>query len=85
MVSVRLNEEIENKLNHYATLYNVPKSRLIKESLEHYFEVLGKKESQKTPYETGSELFGRFSSGKRDLSVTYKQRLKDKIDAKNSH
>ena len=85
MTSVRLNDEMEERLNYYASLYKIPKSRLIKESLEYYFEFLSKNEPKKSPYELGKGLFGKYSSGKKDLSVTYKQRIKDKINDKNSH
>jgi hypothetical protein len=40
---------------------------------------------EKTPYELGSELFGKYSTGKNDLSITYKQEMKDKINAKSRH
>ena len=44
-----------------------------------------KESNQKSAYELGSELFGKYSSGRDDLSTTYKQKLKDKINAKNNH
>ncbi len=40
---------------------------------------------EKTPYELGSYLFGKYSTEKNDLSTTYKQRIKDKINEKNNH
>ncbi|WP_207761810.1 hypothetical protein [Aliarcobacter cryaerophilus] len=40
---------------------------------------------QKNAYDLGIEFFGKYSSGKNDLSTTYKQKLKDKINAKNNH
>jgi len=47
--------------------------------------MLKKESKEKTPYELGSELFGKYASGKSDLSTTYKQKLKEKINAKNTH
>ena len=47
--------------------------------------MLKKESEQKSAYELGSEFFGKYSSGKNDLSTTYKQKLKDKINAKNNH
>lgn len=47
--------------------------------------MLKKESKQKSSYELGSELFGKYSSGKDDLSTTYKQKIKDKINAKNNH
>ena len=85
MVSVRLDRNLEKQLERYALELHVPKSKLIKDSLIHYFEMLSKQKSQKTPYELGSDLFGKYSSGEKDLSVAYKQKLKEKLSAKNSH
>ena len=85
MVSVRLDQNLEKQLEQYALELHVPKSKLIKDSLIHYFEILSKQKHRKTPYESGSDLFGKYSSGEKDLSVTYKQRLKEKLSAKSSH
>ncbi len=84
MLSVRLNKELEQQLNFIAKEQSVSKSQIIKESLKLYFNMLNEKKS-KTPYSAGKELFGKYSSGKKDLSTTYKQRLKDKLNAKNSN
>lgn len=85
MVSVRLDADIENELNRYAELQNVPKSKIIRDSLLYYFDMLKTKQKRKTPYELGNELFGKYGSGKGDLSVTYKQRLKEKLSEKSAH
>ena len=85
MLSVRLDNSLENQLNFLAKEQQISKSQIIKDSLKYYFDMLKQKNKQKSAYELGSELYGRYSSGKNDLSITYKQRLKDKINAKNSH
>jgi len=85
MVSVRLDTNIENQLNYFASEQHISKSKVIKDSLIYYFDMLKKKEIKQTPYELGSVLFGKYSSGKKNLSVTYKQKLKDKINAKNDN
>jgi hypothetical protein len=85
MISVRLNNQLEKLLEQTAKDKSTSKSQIIKESLIHYFNMLKQEQKQKTPYELGSDLFGKYSSGKDDLSTTYKQKLKEKINAKNSH
>ena len=85
MLSVRLEDAIENQLNFIAQQKHLPKSKIIKEALLHYFEILKHESKQKTAYELGSELFGKFESGKGNLSTTYKQKLSDKLHAKNAH
>jgi len=85
MLTVRLDHCIENQLNFVAQQKHVPKSKIIKEALLHYFDMLKREKKEKTAYELGSELFGRYESGKGDLSTTYKQKLSDKLHAKNAH
>lgn len=85
MLSVRLDENIENQLNLLAQDKHISKSKIIKDALIFYFDMMKKENTQKTSYELGSELFGKYSSSRDDLSTTYKQKLKDKINAKNNH
>ena len=85
MLSVRLDNTLENQLNYLAQEQQVSKSKIIKDSLLYYFDILKTKNKQKTAYELGSELFGKYSSKQTDLSTTYKQKLRDKLNAKNSH
>ncbi len=82
MLSVRLSKELEKKLQNYANEYNKTKSDVVKEALNLLFKM--QEEQQKTPYELGEELFGKYSSNQGDLSTTYKRRLKDKLSAKYS-
>jgi predicted DNA-binding protein len=84
MLSVRLDNEMENELNYFSKEKNISKSKIIKDSLSYYFNML-KNENKKSSYELGSNLFGKYSSGNSDLSTTYKQKLKDKINAKNNN
>ena len=85
MISVRLDKQLERQLEKISKDKSTSKSQIIKESLIHYFNMLKQEQKQKSPYELGREFFGKYSSGKGDLSTTYKQKLKDKINAKNSH
>ena len=85
MISVRLDEKIEKQLNLISNQKHIPKSKVIKEALIYYFDMLKKESEQKNAYDLGIEFFGKYSSGKNDLSTTYKQKLKDKINAKNNH
>ena len=43
---------------------------------------LNSKLKRKTSYELGEDLFALASSGKNDLSITYKKRLKNKLNTK---
>ena len=79
MISVRLPEDLEKKLNQLAESENVTKTYLVKEALNKY---IAEKEEGKTPYQLGKDLFGKYGSGEGDLSTTYKKRVSDRIHKK---
>lgn len=85
MLSIRLDDLTQNQLNIYAQSKQTSKSKIIKDALNYYFEMLKQESKSKTPYETGAELFGKYGSEQGDLSTTYKQKLKKKLNEKNSH
>ncbi len=85
MISVRLDESLEERLNLFSKQKRISKSRIIKDSLNFYFEKLEQESKQTTPYDLGKELFGKYASGETNLSTTYKQKFKEKINAKNAH
>lgn len=83
MTTVRLPIEIEQRLQLLAQKKHKSKTDLIREALEKLFI---QEESEKDSYELGEEYFGKYGSGDGSLSITYKDKLKDKINAKlNSH
>ncbi len=79
MTTVRLPSEIEQRLEILSRQKHKSKSEIIKEALERLFY---QEESEKDSYELGKELFGRYGSGDGSLSVTYKERIKGKLNAK---
>ena len=85
MLSVRLDYNMENQLKFLSQEKRVSKSQIIKDSLAYYFNMLKEKSKEKSSYELGNELFGNYSSEEGNLSQTYKQRLKEKLNAKNNH
>lgn len=83
MTTVRLPLEIEQKLEILSRKKHKSKTDLIKEALENLFF---QEESEKDSYELGEEYFGKYGSGDGTLSVSYRDKIKDKINAKlNSH
>lgn len=79
--TIRLPEEIEQRLRQIAIRTRKTKSKIIKEALLIYF---GNQSETKTPYELGKDLFGRFGSDSTDLSLNRKRILKEKLRAKNT-
>jgi len=81
MTIVRLNNDFENKISTLVTLEHISKSEIIKKAILEYYEHHAKNVS---PYKLGKDLFGKHGS-ERDLSTTYKARLKGKLNEKHSH
>ncbi|WP_292658119.1 ribbon-helix-helix protein, CopG family [Nitratifractor sp.] len=79
MLTVRLPEEMERKIDKEARYRRSTKTEVVKEALELYFN---REERQSSPFELGAELFGRFGSGREDNSIRYKEQLKEKIAEK---
>lgn len=85
MISVRLEHDLENKLSLVSRQHHTSKSQIIKEALSLYFETLAQESQTKSSYELGEALFGKYGSQETTLSTTYKQKIKEKIYAKNAH
>ncbi|MEX0609629.1 MAG: CopG family transcriptional regulator [Balneolaceae bacterium] len=82
MRSVRLPGEVEKELEILAKQKNVSRSEIIKEALVAYME---KEKKYNQPYELGAGYFGKRGSGEKDRSVTYKTRIKNKLNDKRSN
>ena len=83
MTTVRLPFDVEQRLETIARKNHKSKTEIIKEALERFFY---QEDFQKDSYELGEEYFGRYGSWDGSLSVTYKDKIRDKINAKfNSH
>lgn len=78
MITLRLDQQLEQLLKNTAENLGVTKSELIRRSILDYIGRL------KTPnaWETGQDLFGRHASGRSDLSAERKELVKEKIRAK---
>jgi phosphomevalonate kinase len=82
MLSVRLPEELEKRVKQIATAERRTKTEIVRTALEVYVESKGRVGSS---YDIGKGLFGRHGSGRRDLSVSYKVKVKERIRAKYTH
>jgi len=70
-----------NKLITLSKYKNKTKSEIIIEAIEMYFD---KEENEMDSYTLGLPYFGKYSSGEGDLSTTYKQRIKEKLRARQN-
>ncbi len=76
MFSLRLSPELEEKLEEIATMENISKSEVIKQSLIYYIDHLAQKPSA---YDLGKKYFGKYSSGVPDKSTNHSKYIKDAI------
>lgn len=81
MTTVRLNDEILNKISTLTNIEKTTKSEIIKKAIIHYYENHIKDIS---PFELGKDLFGRYGS-KEASSKDYKMRIREKLNEKHSH
>ena len=81
ITTARLPLETRNRLIALARMKKKTKSQIIIESLEMYY---AQEENQIDSYTLGLPYFGKYSSGEGDLSVTYKERIKEKLRARQN-
>ena len=82
MLTVRLPEDLEKEIERIATEEKATKSQVIKNALKEYIK---KRKINKTPYELGKDLFGKFEFDEETLSKSYKEKIKEKLIEKYSH
>ncbi len=83
MISLRLTKELQQQLEQFSEQRNSTKTQVVREALAYYFAALEEEQAQ-TPYVLGEALFGKYASGATDNSVNYKQKIKEKLRAKNT-
>lgn len=81
MISLRLPEDLEVKINALARAEGRSRSEIVKESIAEYIERHG---ARLSPYELGKDLFGKAGSGKGDLAANRKTYLQDALKAKHA-
>jgi metal-responsive CopG/Arc/MetJ family transcriptional regulator len=81
MLNVRIDKELEDKLDFVSKREGVSKSKIVKDALTKHLESL---EPAQSSFELGRDLFG-VAEGDPNLSVEFKNRLKAKLNAKHAH
>lgn len=75
-VSLRLDQELSNRLDALAEQTGRSKSDLLRESLKEYLE---RNNVRPSAWELGKHLFGKVGSGRSDLSINSEQILREKL------
>lgn len=78
MITLRLDSELEQNINKIAHKMGVTKSELIRKSITAFIEKI----EPPSPWELGSDIFGKYASGKDNLSQDRKSIFKEKVRAK---
>ena len=81
ITTARLPLDTRNKLLILSRVKGKTKSDIIKESLDLYYE---QEEKEIDSYTLGEKYFGKYGSGEGDLSTTYKERLREKLRARQN-
>ena len=82
MLSVRISEELDTKVELLAEQENTTKSDIVIRALELYLQ---EKKQKARPFQLAQGLFGNYGSGEGDLSRKYKQKVRKKINEKTSN
>jgi len=80
MTSIRLPAHVAKKIEKISRTEKTTKSEIIKTALKEYFDSYDKKS---TPYDLGKNIFGKYGSGKGDLSKNRKKILQPYFKTKN--
>lgn len=80
MITLRLDEKLEQQINTTAKNLGVTKSELIRKSINEYLQKL----KQPSAWDLGEDLFGKYSSGLGNLSSDRKELTRSRIKAKRS-
>jgi len=80
MITLRLDPTLEQKISNVAKNLGLSKSELVRKSLVEYLT----KVNNQNAWEAGQDLFGKYASGKGNLSSERKELLKEKLRAKRS-
>ena len=80
MITLRLDQKLEQQINNTAKNLGVTKSELIRKSIGEYLSKL----EQPNAWELGADIFGKYSSGLGNLSSDRKELIQSKIRAKRT-
>jgi len=78
LITLRLDPKLEQTINNIAHQMGVSKSELIRKSITEFIS----KQDKPSPWELGSDIFGKYESTYESLSRDRKVLIKDKIKAK---
>lgn len=79
-LSIRLDKTLEESLRRRLQVDGISLSDFIREAIR---DKLSREDAKPSPYDLGKQLFGRYGSGRDDLSTNRKALLREKLNAKH--
>lgn len=79
MITLRLDEKLEQNINDVAQQLGLSKSELIRQSITEFIAKIDKP----SPWELGADLFGKYGSDHESLSRDRKQLFYERIEKKH--
>jgi len=78
MMTLRIDEDLENKIERASETLGISKSELLRRSVQEFIAGISKPD----PWEVGKEVFGKFRSGRSDRSVNRKAIIREHLSKK---
>jgi len=78
MMTLRIDEDLEQKIERASETLGISKSELIRRSVQEFIVGISKPD----PYTAGKDLFGKFRSGRSDLSSNRKAIVNEHLSKK---
>lgn len=79
MMTLRIDEDLEKKIERASVNLGISKSELLRRSVQEFIAGMSKPD----PWDVGKDLFGKYRSGRRDLSTNRKTIIRDLLSRKH--
>ena len=80
MLSVRLPDHLALELDRIAAEERTTKAQIVRRALERYVD---SQRDQRSSFELGEALFGRYGSGESTRSAAFRRRIRERLHAKH--
>jgi hypothetical protein len=79
MMTLRIDEDLEKKIERASVNLGISKSELLRRSVQEFIAGMSKPD----PWDVGKDLFGKYRSGRHDLSTNRKTIIRDLLSRKH--
>ena len=79
MMTLRIDEDLEKKIERASVNLGISKSELLRRSVQEFIARMSKPD----PWDVGKDLFGKYRSGRHDLSMNRKTIIRDLLSRKH--